>query len=359
MLVNLCRSWVERGRSVTLVTFSATRSDYYDLDRRIDRIALGLVGDSMSVVTMIRSNLVRAVALRRAIAGCNPDVVLSFLDVTNVLTLLSTRALAVPVIVAERTFPGAHAIGRFRDGLRRVAYRWASTVVTQTEECAAWIRTHTGARRTEVIRNFLAPEFLHGTVSIERRKVVLAVGRLGREKGFDLLIRAWALIGETRRGWCLRIVGQGPELANLRSLACALGIDQTVETPGQISSIGDEYRVASVYVLSSRYEGYPNALIEALASGCFCVAFDCRTGPREILERVGSGTLVNAEDIAGLARAIEQAMKADLGAAARARQASRTQAEFSVEDNLSRWESVLSAAVASQCSGQQIRRSKP
>ncbi len=344
-MLSLCRRWAEQGRRVTLITLSSADSDFHDLDGRINRTALGLTGDSANLAAAMVGNLRRIAGLRRAIAAEKPDVVLSFLDSTNVLTLLSTRFLGLPVVVAERTYPGGHSIGRFRGAMRRISYRWASTVVAQTGVGAAWIRNHTGAGKIEVIPNFLTPEFLREVVPRGRDPLVLAVGRLGLEKGFDLLLRAWAQVGGTRRGWRLRIVGQGPEQESLRALARELGIENELELPGQVADVRAEYLAASVFALPSRYEGFPNALIEALASGCHCVAFDCKTGPREIFGRLSCGTLVSPEDVSGMARAIETSMSTDENAAARGHLASRAQAEFSFDAGLRQWEAVLGAAV--------------
>ncbi len=350
-MLSLCQRWAEQGRRVTLITLSNADSDFHFPDGRVDRVSLGLAGDSTSLGAALLGNLRRVAALRRKIAASRPDVVLSFLDSTNVLTLLATRFLGLPVVVAERTYPGAHTIGRFRSAVRRVTYRWASAVVAQTKDGAEWIQNHTGARRIVVIPNFLSPEFLREVVPLGRQPRVLAVGRLGREKGFDLLLRAWAQIGGARHGWRLRIVGQGPEQESLRALARELGIEAELELPGHVADVQAEYLAASVFVLPSRYEGFPNALIEALASGCRCVAFDCMTGPREIFGRVASGSLVIPEDVPGLARAIEASMKTGENGMPRGQLAARTQGEFSFEAGLRQWEAVLSAAVTAGTNG--------
>lgn len=345
-LLALCRGWIDQGNRVTLVTLSGAESDFHVPDWRIERIALGVTGDSSSLAVAVGANLRRMVALRRAIAAAKPDVVLSFIDVTNVLTLLATRRLGVPVVVAERTYPGAHVIGRFRAGMRRFTYRWASVVVAQTAEAAAWIREQTGARRIEVIANGLVPELRLQVVPRARESRVLAVGRLSHEKGFDLLLRAWAQIGESRHGWRLRIVGDGPEREPLRQLAHELGIKADIEMPGQTVDVHTEYQAAPVFVLPSRFEGFPNALIEALASGCRCIAFDCRTGPREIFGRLAIGTLVAPEDVPSLAKAIGAAIAGDEeGEPEWAARAARAQAEFSFESAFRKWSAVLEEAV--------------
>lgn len=341
VMVAICSAWAARGDRVTLITLARAETDFFTLDARIERIALDVLGESSNPFASLWHSVGRAAAIRRAILDARPEVVLSFLDVTNVLTLIATRGSALPVVVGERTYPGASAIGRWRNILRRIAYGWAIQVVAQTEDTARWLQRHTRARQVTTISNFLAPEFHAASIMGERQARVLAVGRLGREKGFDLLLLAWSKVGPERVGWRLRIVGEGPERAVLQRLARDLGIEAEVEFPGQMREVAAEYASARIFVLSSRFEGFPNALIEASASGCACIAFDCLTGPREIFAKLVTGTLVEPEDVDGLARALSASMATGLEASARSRLASATRSSFSFEAGLAQWDRVI------------------
>lgn len=152
---------------------------------------------------------------------------------------------------------------------------------------------------------------------------VLAVGRLQAQKGFDLLLRAWQTVQRQMPDARLRIVGAGPLGAELAALARSLGIEASVELVPPGDRIEALYREAAVFVLSSRYEGMPLALLEAQALGVPAVAFDCPTGPREILSEA-SGVLVAAGDVPALAAALlrllrDPELRAQMGAAAIAR----------------------------------------
>jgi glycosyltransferase involved in cell wall biosynthesis len=152
---------------------------------------------------------------------------------------------------------------------------------------------------------------------------VLAVGRLQAQKGFDLLLRAWLTVMRRMPQARLKIVGGGPLGAELAALARTLGIEASVEFVEPTDRIETLYREASVFVLSSRYEGMPLALLEAQALGVPAVAFDCPTGPREILSEA-TGVLVPSEDVPALAQALlrllgDPALRARMGAAAIAR----------------------------------------
>ena len=154
-------------------------------------------------------------------------------------------------------------------------------------------------------------------------KTVLAVGRLHEQKGFDLLLQAW---NEVRRKdvrctkeWCLRIVGEGPQRAALERQIREQGLGHVV-LAGRSADMAEEYAAASLFVLSSRYEGLPLALIEAMWCGTPCVAFDCPQGPAELLAD-GRGFLVENGNVEKLTQQIVYAISHPEEAAARAQKA--------------------------------------
>lgn len=140
-----------------------------------------------------------------------------------------------------------------------------------------------------------------------KEKVILAVGRHAHQKGFDMLLKAWAKVDA--EDWKLRIVGDGSLYEENVALAEELGISEKVIFAGSTSDIVEEYRYASCFVLSSRYEGLVMVLIEARMMGLTCVSFDCPTGPREIIRDGVDGFLVEPENIEGLAQKISEVIK--------------------------------------------------
>ena len=174
---------------------------------------------------------------------------------------------------------------------------------------------------TQVILNTSS---LHaGSPALPEVPHVLAVGRLQLQKGFDLLLQAWQSVQRQMPEARLRIVGAGPLGAQLTALATSLGIAASVEFIAPTDQIEALYREAAVFVLSSRYEGMPLALLEAQALGVPAVAFDCPTGPREILNEA-TGVLVPSGDVPALAQAMlrllrDPALRARMGAAGIAR----------------------------------------
>lgn len=200
---------------------------------------------------------------------------------------------------------------RMRDLARLAASLLSDRVIVLTERDAdAWRKKYGIHDRVQAIWNPI-PRFLGietDTLRPEQEPaIVLAVGRLTAQKGFDVLLRAWQRLGETRDGWVLRIVGSGEEESALKALANELDIEESVVFVGQTHEVAREYQAASLYVMSSRWEGLPMTLLEAQHFGVPSVSTDCLTGPREVLAG-GSGRLVKPEDPHALACGLAELM---------------------------------------------------
>ena len=189
-------------------------------------------------------------------------------------------------------------------------------VLTEADK-AAWEKA--GCTNVTVIPNPCALNSRKSKVESRKTKTVLAVGRLHEQKGFDLLLRSWQPVEKHYPEWQLRIVGEGPKRAELETQIQAMGL-QRVYLAGKVDKMAEEYAEASLFVLSSRYEGLPLALIEAMWCGTPCVSFDCPHGPAELLadER---GWLVPEGDIAALTRQLEYLLSHPEEAAERAQKA--------------------------------------
>lgn len=199
---------------------------------------------------------------------------------------------------------------RFRVLARQAAARWSDAIIVLTEyDAQAWKDRFGLESRVHVIRNPM-PHFESGpSTPADRRKIVLAIGRLEEQKGFDILLYAWHLLDAQRRDWGLRIIGDGSDRPMLEQLAKDLNIEDTVEFAGTVKGMDEEYRAASVYVLSSRWEGLSMTLVEAQHFVLPSVATDCKAGPREVLKGGTSGLLVNPEDPGALASGMARLMQ--------------------------------------------------
>jgi glycosyltransferase involved in cell wall biosynthesis len=173
------------------------------------------------------------------------------------------------------------------------------------------------------------------------------MGRLVPQKGFDLLLQAFARIpSASREGWNVCVLGEGPERSSLCELAQTLGIAEHVLMPGKFYNPMPILEVGDVFVLSSRFEGFGIALAEAMACGLPAVAFNCNYGPAEVIRNGINGLLIEPLCISAMAVALERLMtdeelRAGLGKNARA-----VRWRFSVENFLARWEALIEELMA-------------
>lgn len=357
VMTALANAWVNSGHEVTLVTLATGRGDKYPLDATVRRVALGVTGRSLNAVDAIGHNLMRVRALRREINLVHPDAVISFITRTNILVLLAAGKTRARVIVSERSAPGQHWVGGVWRALGRPLYRRAAAVVAQTRRCANQLEAILGCA-VEVIPNPVAPGFgcapgaepSASARSSRNRggKTVLAVGRLVPKKGFDLLIAAFANIAERHPDWNLEIVGEGRMRNALTRSVAAHGLADRITLPGFDKHVREAMRRADIFVLPSLVEGFPNALLEAMAEGMACVSFDCETGPRELITHGENGWLVPTGDTRSLTVALETLMQDDVLRAELGARAREVCDVYSMAEVIGKWNALLSVVTAAR-----------
>lgn len=351
--VTLCEAWVSHGHQVMLVpTFSGCGTSFYEIDPRVGvRFLSDEVGGAISLGS---SKLYwrRFTALRKLIKQYRPDVVVSFLTNVNVAAVLATLGMHVPVIVCERTYPPQLPVGGLWSRLRCWTYPVASRVTMLTSEGVEWLRREIPRARGAVMPNPVpyplpvnAPELLPATVVSNDRRVLLAVGRMSEEKGFSGLIDAFASLAGQHPQWDLVILGDGPLRLSLAKQIQAAGLGGRVFMPGRAGNVGSWYERADLYVLSSRVEGFPNTLGEAMAHGCAAVSFDCDTGPRDLIRQELDGLLVPPGDVGALAQALGRLMQDDMLRGQMAGRALEVRSRYSMQRVLGLWDELFADVI--------------
>ncbi|QIG49931.1 glycosyltransferase family 4 protein [Nordella sp. HKS 07] len=335
--------WAKRGWRVSILTFEAPgTAAYYPINPAITVQQLGSAASQPSKLGTVRAATHRALALRRAFRKSLPDVIVSFLTRTNVLTLLSTRGLPVPVVVSERNNPALQPFGAPWHWLRALTYPRAFGLVTMTKGALEYFPKKMRRREWVIPNPVELPQAWQ-----ERRgnHTLVAVGRLVPQKGFDLLLQAFARAAAAAPEWSLTIWGEGPDRAKLERQRDELGLNGRVHFPGVTERPGIWIETADAFVLSSRYEGWGIVLLEAMAAGLPVVSFDCEWGPREMINDGVDGLLVPAEDVASLSGALVKIMKDDT----LRRQLGTTAAEavkrYSRERVMAEWDNVVRDAL--------------
>lgn len=314
-MLGLARGLRELGWTVHFLTLCGAGPQRAQVPSGVRRIDLA--------AARVHARVIRLAAyLRRE----RPHVLVSAGESVNLVALWARRLAAVEtrVVVTVRNSPAQLPLARQGWVRRRMHhlsplfYRWADGVVAVSEGIADEIATVMRLPREgiSVIYNpVVMPELAalagqpvaHPWFGDGGAPVVLGMGRLHPQKDFPTLLRAFALV-RRRRDVRLVILGEGSDRASLEAAVRALDLTGAVDLPGYVSNPFPYLAHASTFVLSSRFEGLPGGLIQAMACGCPVVSTDCPSGPREILENGRYGPLVGVGDAEALADAILRVM---------------------------------------------------
>ena len=291
-------------------------------------------------------NLWTDARLLRCLRTMPPGVLITTRPAFNLLAARLAPA-HVQVVGQEHMNFHTHRLPGLAADIRR-HYGRLDALTTLTEEDSRDYGTMLAGSRTQVvpIPNALPP--LDGGVSALDRPVVVAAGRLTSQKGFDLLIRAWERVARERPEWILRIYGSGPERPALERLVAEHGLGERVRLEGATKRMGTKMAEGSLFVLSSRFEGFGMVIVEAMSKGLPVVSFDCPRGPAEIIDDGRDGVLVPDGDVTALADAIialtgDDERRRRLGAAALEKAAA-----YDLPAIGSRWEALLDAVASSR-----------
>ena len=348
----LSNAWVAQGHQVMLVsTYPVRGKSFYALDKAVRMVWLAdLMGKR---VRSVFGPVWKLLEMRRLLRNEQPDVVVSFLTNVNVMTLLATRGLGLPVVVCERTNPRySHSAGRVLSVLRRWLYPHASAVSVQTRATAADFgpllkNVHT----LDILPNPLPPDLAAmPTASLQPdehgRFRLVAMGRLQPNKQFDRLIAMFARVQADFPDWDLCIYGDGPARVDLEAQVRDLGLVGRVLLPGRTPLAWNALQKGSLFAMTSSVEGFPNALLEAMALGLPAVVYDCPSGPYEMTDGGRHAMLVSLNDEDGFVadlRALmaDPAKRQSMGH--EAAQAMRT--SYGLPVVLAHWHSVFSRIV--------------
>lgn len=314
-----------RGHDVSVLHFQLNKStDSYDVDRQVRELKtsgelvlqnqrlkhlgqkLKLIPGGKFFISLVHY-FVKIKNIRKTVTAFKPDIVVSFIDINNIISLAALAFTGIPLIISERVLPSEHKLAWYWKLLRTLSYPFCGALVVVTKDCLKCFSAKVRLK-TFVIPN-PAPIFETNPEIAEDNKLenkkVIAMGRLVPQKGFDLLIRAFSELREYEN-WTLTIWGEGSDRKNLESLIEELGMNARINLPGITEKPAEKFIGADVFVLSSRFEGFPNALLEAMSCGLPVISFDCPSGPADIIRPGVDGLLVEREDVRALKEAMER-----------------------------------------------------
>lgn len=270
-----------------------------------------------------------------------PSIVLSFLAYSSIGVLIAHAGLKMPVIIAERNDP------RYLNGglpiilIRNFLYTFASGILEQTEQNKRYFK---GIKRkkTSVIYNpiFMSSDHVGIAETVEKQNMIVSVGRLFPQKNHKMLIKAFANVYRRHPEYKLIIYGEGPCRNELENLITTLHLNQCVFLPGNKSNIFNLIKDARLFVMSSDFEGMPNALIEAMCLGLPCISTKV-SGATDLISNGENGILVSIGSEEEMKNAIETIIENEALAKKISQKASRIYNELTVEKISGQWVSYV------------------
>lgn len=302
--VSLANYFALHSQDVEIITFNGSES-FYPLEELVTvRTAdLGELEQSASLKRLFGS-IKRIFTIRRLVKNQQLDVLIGMSFAMTWYTVLATMFTRTKSVGTERSNPYRYKATKLNTFLRKFFYNFTDGYVFQTHRAAEFF----GSKKSErdiIIPNAIFNETVY-TLSppAERKKIICATGRLIKLKRFDMLIDAFARIADQIPGYMLFIFGEGEEKNDLENQIEYLGLKDRIILAGTDPQAVKFVNYASVFVLSSDFEGMPNALLEALAMGVPCVSTRCEMGPDELIEDRVSGILTEVGNTEQLSEAM-------------------------------------------------------
>lgn len=335
---NLCET-----TEVRIVTLTDANC-FYKLNSKVNISGLGQIINRKNRITLLVSTLyggVNAViSLHRVIKKWQPDIILSFLQSTNAIALALKRTLPsnCKLIVSERCDPTA------RNWLNRCFeyhfYKYADVVVCQSSVAASFFDEET-RKKIYIIPNPISADAIPPRFEGTRRKTIVGVGRLDNQKNFQMLISAFSKLPGDFREYTLEIYGGGNQEANLRNQIAELGLKNRVFLMGVKPNVMHYISDVALYVMSSDYEGFPNALVEAMATGLPVISTDFPTGVARDLIHEENGILIPVGDESALVDAMQTILSNEQNWDSMSRENRKWLDTLSEEKVLQLWEDAL------------------
>lgn len=336
---SLANYFAEKGHQVIIYTLSDPATDFFALSNKVQEVYLKIPN-----IKFI-GNLFQIKAIKNQLKKDKPDWLIT-LDARSLVVAVFAGVKGVKVAYSERSNPAKFPESEIWKKLRLRALKKASLTVFQTEDVKNYfpdyVQKHSivipNAIFNESIADFKIPETRENNVS--------AMGRLNcTVKGFDVLVKAFSIIAPEHPGTKLRIFGHGPDAQKLTDLARECGIEDRFEIIAGNENAIWEVAKSRVFVLSSTFEGFPNALLEAMACGVPCVASDCDYGPRNLIRDGENGLLVPVGGVKELAASISRILSDENLAKNISRNAFMDRRKYSLDKIGELWETALNSVI--------------
>ena len=280
---------------ITIITFYKSQP-FYNLDQRISVVHCEeFPKKSLSTIQSIRLNYILLKKISKILKTAHIDIAVGFITSANILTVLASKLNKIPSIICERNNPLMEDVPKFWVILRRLVYPRADTIVLQTQGIKKIYKGKIRSNKIVVLPNPISAELsqLRGS-NIKREKLILSVGRLDKNKDHEILIKAFSSIHP--KDWRVIIIGDGNKKKQLTKLIEDLNLSNKIKIISKVKDIHEYYNKSSIFAFTSKTEGFPNALLEAMHFGLPSISSNCDFGPSDLIENGINGFLIPVSD---------------------------------------------------------------
>lgn len=304
VISNLANFFCERGYEVVMVTKLKEKNEYI-LHPDIPRIIADITPEE-ETTSRVRNFVRRVKKLRNIWKKEKPDLIISFIKKNNFMAIVSCAFLKPRVVISVRSAPEREYGTWLERALAFFLFQIADGVILQTRQAFSFF-PKTIQRKAVLLPNSLTGDFLETPYTGIRKKEIVSVGRIDENKNQIMLVKAFEKISERYPEWKCLIYGDGEGTIKLQEYIQGKKLDSCVKLMGKTDNVKASIEQSSIFVLTSRVEGMPNALIEAMALGLAVVSTDCPCGgPADLIMQGENGILVEVDDTEALADALIQ-----------------------------------------------------
>lgn len=281
VIANLCNTLCDTGNEVLLLLTGDSKETVYPLNEAVNIVVCHKASNG--------NKMKKILEMRKVISKFHPDVIVSFLTMVNIMAIITSLGLRIPLIISERNDPDKCT--DIEKKLSRIFYRFSSAAVVQTSEIKEKLEAYK-LKQIEIIPNPLIEHSVEKNDYSQKKKIV-AVGRLTTQKNYKLMIDSFAAFKNTHSDYRLDIFGIGELENELKQYANSKGCADSVTFLGNSKTVLEAEKGYDFYLMTSDFEGMSNALAEAMSVGMPCIATDCDGGGARFLIQNGvNGILV-------------------------------------------------------------------
>ena len=306
VLTSLANQFIELNIDTWFIQFD-TDSDFYNISDNVHKVALQIEagGNKGFYKWMLFPRYF--FSLKKVLRQVQPDVIISFLFITNVVGIICCKLLGIPIIISERNDPNQYI--KKQKLVMNLLYPFVDGFVCQSDVVKDIINDKYKIKNATVIAN-PSNNSQVGVYQIDKKDLIIAVGRLVPQKNFSFLIDCFAEIAGEYPTYKLVIYGDGPLRNDLEDQIRYYGLNERIKLPGTIKDAIRINNNARIFVLSSKFEGYPNVLVEAMSNGLVCIASDVASGTvRQLIEHGVNGFIYPVDDKKNLVKLFRYTME--------------------------------------------------